>query len=92
MGQGRFPLYIGARKSEPLGLRREHVHGDGAVLPDSKSGPRTIWLPTPARANLGTPPPWLRLSIDVRSRQAGLALRAVADDPREDEARKPTPS
>ena len=46
----RFLLYTGARKSEALGLRWEHLHGDRAVLPDSKSGPRTIWLATPARA------------------------------------------
>ena len=38
----RFLLYTGARKSEALGLRWEHVHGDRVVLPDSKSGPRTI--------------------------------------------------
>ena len=30
------------------GLRWEHVHGDRAVLPDSKTGPRTIWLSSPA--------------------------------------------
>ena len=48
----RFLLYTGARKSEALGLRWEHVHDDRAVLPDSKSGPRTIWLATPARAIL----------------------------------------
>ncbi len=46
----RFLLYTGARKSEALRLRWEHVHGDRAVLPDSKTGPRTIWLASPARA------------------------------------------
>ena len=50
----RFLLYTGARKSEALGLRWEHVHGDRAVLPDSKTGPRTIWLASPARAVLAT--------------------------------------
>ena len=30
----RFLLYTGARKSEALSLRWEHVHGDRAVLPD----------------------------------------------------------
>ena len=60
----RFLLYTGARKSEALGLRWEHVHGDQAVLPDSKSGPRTIWLASPACAILDTLPrrdgcPWV---------------------------------
>ena len=50
----RFLLYTGARKSEALRLRWEDVHGDRAVLPDSKTGPRTIWLASPARAVLAT--------------------------------------
>ena len=48
----RFLLYTGARKSEALRLKWEHVHGDRAVLPDSKTGPRTIWLASSARAVL----------------------------------------
>ena len=48
----RFLLYTGARKSEASRLKWEHVHGDRAVLPDSKTGPRTIWLASPARAIL----------------------------------------
>ena len=60
----RFLLYTGARKSEALRLRWEHVHGDRAVLPDSKTGPRAIWLASPARAVLasqsrGTDCPWV---------------------------------
>ena len=35
----RFLLYTGARKSEAVRLKWEHVHGDRAVLPDSKAGP-----------------------------------------------------
>ena len=66
MGQGRLPLYIGARISEALGLRREHVHGARAVLPDSKSGPRTIWLPTPARAVLGPRARQIKPAVDQR--------------------------
>ncbi len=48
----RFLLYTGARKSEALLLKWEHVHGDRAVLSDSKTGPRTIWLASPAHAVL----------------------------------------
>ncbi len=48
----RFLLYTRARKSEALRLKWEHIHGDRAVLPDSKTGPRTIWLASPARAVL----------------------------------------
>ena len=48
----RFLLYTGTRKSEALRLKWEHVHGDRAVLPNSKSGPRTIWLASPVRAVL----------------------------------------
>lgn len=48
----QFLLVTGARRSEALGLRWEHVHGDRVVLPDTKTGPRTIWLATPARAVL----------------------------------------
>ncbi len=35
----RFLLYTGACKSETLRLKWEHVHGDRAVLSDSKTGP-----------------------------------------------------
>ena len=60
----RFLLHTGARKSEALRLRWEHVHGDRAVLRDSKTGPRTIWLASPARAILAALPrradyPWV---------------------------------
>jgi integrase len=48
----RLLLLTGARKSEILGLGWDRVAGTRAVLEDSKSGPRTIWLNTPARAVL----------------------------------------
>ncbi len=91
----RLLLYTGARKSEALGLRWEHVHGDRAVLPDSKSGPRTIWLASPARTVLAALPrregcPWVfacddgkAVSIEkpwqVIRRKAGLGSLRIHD-------------
>ena len=86
----RFLLYTGARKSEALRLKWEHVHGDRAVLPDSKTGPRTIWLASPTRAVLAaqqrrTNCPWVfaspcggPASVD----KAWNAVRAAAGLPR----------
>ena len=65
----RFPLYTGARKSEALGTRREHVHDDRAVLPASKSGPRTIRQATPTRACLTDA---LALAAQSRERQYAI--------------------
>ncbi|MCY4467748.1 MAG: tyrosine-type recombinase/integrase [Thiotrichales bacterium] len=82
----RFLLYTGARKSEALGLKWEHVHDDRAVLPDSKPGPRTIWLAAPARALLATLPrrndcPWVfasRAAKPVPIEKAWKAVRTAA--------------
>ena len=78
----RFLLYTGARKSEALGLRWEHIHGDRAVLPDSKSGPRTIWLATPARAILDALPrsdscPWVFASGDGEAVSIAAPWQAI---------------
>lgn len=48
----RLLLLTGARRSEILGLEWDRIAGPRAVLEDSKTGARTIWLNTPARAIL----------------------------------------
>ena len=40
----RLLLFTGARSSEITGLRWDWIRGTRAVLPDSKTGPRTVWL------------------------------------------------
>ena len=49
----RLLLFTGARPSEITGLRWDWVRGTRAVLPDSKTGPKAIQLPPPARSVLG---------------------------------------
>ena len=48
----RLLLFTGARSSEITGLRWDWIRCARAVLPDSKTGPKTIQLPPPARAVL----------------------------------------
>ena len=48
----RLLLFTGARSSEITGLKWEWIRGTRAVLPDSKTGPKTVQLPPPARAVL----------------------------------------
>ena len=82
----RFLLYTGARKSEALALRWAHIHGDRAVLPDSKTGPRTLWLARPARAVIAALPrhdtcPWVfagERGTPVSIAEAWRAVRAAA--------------
>jgi len=45
----RLLLLTGARRSEILGLEWDRIIGSRAVLEDSKTGPRTIWLCAAAR-------------------------------------------
>ena len=52
----RLLLFTGARSSEIIGLRWEWIRETRAVLPDSKTGPKTIQLPPPARAVLHSLP------------------------------------
>ena len=48
----RLLLFTGARSSEITGLRWDWIRYTRAVLPDSKTGPKAIQLPPPARAVL----------------------------------------
>ncbi len=48
----RLLLFTGARSSEITGLRWNWIRGTRAMLPDSKTGPKAIQLPPPARAVL----------------------------------------
>ena len=78
----RFLLYTGARKSEALRLKWEYVHGDRAVLPDSKTGPRTAWLASPAHAVLAARPrrkdcPWVFASPCGGPVSVGKAWNAI---------------
>ena len=45
----RFLMLTGARRGEALGLEWSFIEGPRAVLPDSKTGPKTIWLAEPVR-------------------------------------------
>ena len=48
----RLLLFTGARLSEIIGLRWDRIRNTCAVLPDSKTGPKAIQLPSPARTFL----------------------------------------
>lgn len=45
----KFCALTGCRKSEALTLQWSMIDGKRAVLPDSKTGPRTVWLGKPTR-------------------------------------------
>ncbi|MDH3663575.1 MAG: site-specific integrase [Alphaproteobacteria bacterium] len=45
----RFLILTGARRGEALGLEWSFIEGPRAVLPDSKTGSKTIWLAEPVR-------------------------------------------
>lgn len=52
----RFLAFTGCRKSEARFLRWDMIDGKRAALPDSKTGPRAIWLGTPAIRLLAAQP------------------------------------
>ncbi len=52
----RLLLFIGAWSSESAGLQGDWIRGTRAVLPGSKTGPKAVQLPAPARTVLNTLP------------------------------------
>lgn len=52
----QFLALTGARRGEALALRWDHIHSDRIVLPDSKTGPKTIWIPAPVKTLLESVP------------------------------------
>lgn len=52
----QFLALTGARRGEAMALRWEHIQTDRIVLPDSKTGPKTIWIPAPVKALLDSIP------------------------------------
>lgn len=52
----QFLALTGCRKSEALGLKWDMIDGSRCLLPDSKSGPKVIWLGHPARRLLASLP------------------------------------
>ncbi|MGI9485987.1 MAG: tyrosine-type recombinase/integrase [Geminicoccaceae bacterium] len=50
----RFLLLTGARRGEVLALEWPFIEGARAVLPDSKTGPKTLWLCKAARRLLAS--------------------------------------
>ncbi len=50
----RLLLFTGARSGEITTLRWEYVRADRLLLPNSKTGPKTIWLNAPARHSIAS--------------------------------------
>ncbi|MEM9961808.1 MAG: site-specific integrase [Pseudomonadota bacterium] len=56
VGIVRFIALTGCRRGEAVGLEWDWVQKDRALLPDSKSGPRTLWLGKEVRQLLAALP------------------------------------
>lgn len=52
----QFLALTGARRGEALSLRWDHLQPDRIVLPDSKTGPKTIWVPAAVKALIDSVP------------------------------------
>lgn len=52
----QFLALTGARRGEALALRWDYIQTDRIVLPDSKTGPKTIWMPVPVKALIDSVP------------------------------------
>ena len=72
----RLPLFTGARSSEITGLRWDWIRGTRVLLPDSKSGPKTVQLPPPARAVLAALPRTSRYIFPDASGTGSMTTRA----------------
>jgi integrase len=70
VGAIRSLMLTGARQSEALALEWTMIHGNWAVLPDSKAGPKTIWLCRPVRLLLAA-------LAEIRYRRASSPCRTV---------------
>ena len=85
----RLLMLTGCRFGEAVSLEWDWIRGKGIHLPDSKSGPRTVWLSNAARAAIDAIP---RYSPEAYSDE----FFALGDDAIEsrviDEIRKYTPS
>ena len=76
----RLLLLTGCRKGEIISLKWSFYREGRLFLPDSKSGPRTIWLSSAARAILDGMPrtaTWIFPSLQTGSHLNGETVRSV---------------
>ena len=83
----RFLALTGCRKSEARLLRWEMIDANRAALPDSKTGPRAIWLGSPAIKVLGDQPSssefvFVRHGKPVSNHQLAGIWKQVCEDAR----------